>query len=205
MERKKGDLALLVMLAGAAVVGNLLHFSRPASHRHLELARLAVGSSCRDLPLEEDFLARLGARSAVFRSCLYRGRAFWLFAGYFDTQKEGSQVHSPKHCYPGSGWNVLEARNLSCPWAPGKVGRLVVSDGRERREVLYWYQTEGEVMASVFALKAQMVKKALALEPLEVVFVRLSTEEGEGTTAALEDLGGEVYRQIGELYRRGEE
>ena len=36
------------------------------------------------------------------------GSVVWLFIGYFGTQHENSQIHSPKHCYPGAGWNILD-------------------------------------------------------------------------------------------------
>ena len=32
---------------------------------------------------------------------------FWLFLAYFNSQEYGSQIHSPKHCLPGGGWQIL--------------------------------------------------------------------------------------------------
>ena len=31
-----------------------------------------------------------------------------LYIGYFKTQREGKQVHSPRQCLPGAGWSIIQ-------------------------------------------------------------------------------------------------
>jgi EpsI family protein len=68
-----------------------------------------------DEALEPQLFDALRAREVLYRT--YEPDAdepVWVFAGYFDRQREGSQVHSPRHCYPGSGWNI--ERETRWPW-----------------------------------------------------------------------------------------
>ena len=160
--------------------------------------------------MDGEFLDLLGAREVSFRT--YRaadGKPVWIFMGYFDRQKEGSQVHSPKHCYPGSGWSILAESVLASPWGEDQVKRLVVSDGNETRVVYYWFQTADRVLNNVFALKYYLTSRALLRHPQDVVFARVSTAlEGEDEMEArrAERLIGEFSRNIqqaiGDLYRR---
>ncbi|HIC90642.1 MAG TPA: EpsI family protein, partial [Syntrophaceae bacterium] len=39
----------------------------------------------------------------------HNGHSLWLYVGYFQDQKEGAMIHSPKHCYPGGGWQPIES------------------------------------------------------------------------------------------------
>jgi len=124
-------------------------------------------------------LLLLGADATVFRT--YRnagGHTIWLFLGYFGTQQENSQIHSPKHCYPGAGWDIVEEGTLRIgpPGAEASVKRLVISDGREQREVVYWFDTRGGVITNEFALKWYQMKSALLQQPQAAAFVRFSTE-----------------------------
>ncbi len=188
-------------------------FSEPpgASALALDVYRLSAADETYEIePIDTDFLDLLGAREVSFRT--YRaadGKPVWIFMGYFDRQKEGSQVHSPKHCYPGSGWSILAESVLASPWGEDEVKRLVVSDGNETRVVYYWFQTTDRVLNNVFALKYYLTSRALLRHPQDVVFARVSTAlEGKNEMEArrAEGLLGEYSRNIqhaiGDLYRR---
>lgn len=204
MEGKKVKLACLGMLLAGAVMGNALNFSRPYPRRSIPIDSMRLGVPFKTLPMDSGFLATLGAKKTCFRS--YRSQStkpVWLFIGYFDRQRQGSQVHSPQHCYPGSGWNVLSSAVGLGPGGKGRMGKLLVTDGRSYRQVLYWYQTEEGMMASVFRLKLDMIRRALTFRPTEVVFVRLSRQAtpGQEDWSELERFGALVAREVDRLYR----
>ncbi len=61
-------------------------------------------------------------------------------------------IHPPKHCLPGSGWNIIEHEKPAVslpglPEQPARVNRLVIAKGNARRLVYYWYQSRGRVIA----------------------------------------------------------
>ena len=36
------------------------------------------------------------------------GRLVGLYVGYYESQRKGDLIHSPKNCMPGGGWNITE-------------------------------------------------------------------------------------------------
>ncbi|MDJ0868587.1 MAG: EpsI family protein [Myxococcota bacterium] len=124
----------------------------------LELGEWRCGES---VEMEEKVEANLGVTDYLL--CEYRREdpraRVSLYVGYHASQvrKEGggageNSIHPPKHCLPGSGWNIiahelvpLEVPGLPEPGAP--VNRLVIAKGEKRQLVYYWYQSRGRVVA----------------------------------------------------------
>lgn len=81
------------------------------------------------------------------------------YVGYHATQvrTEGggpneNAIHPPKHCLPGSGWDIIDHRRVDLdlpglPQRPGPVNRMVIAKGDARQLVFYWYQSRGRVIA----------------------------------------------------------
>lgn len=121
----------------------------------------------------------LGADATLFRAYRHDEEPMiWLFVAYFASPQENSQIHSPRHCYPGSGWNIIDEgtsrvmRNEETK--PAK--RLVISNGDERHFVLYWFITADGVLANEFALKWSQMKGSLLGRSRPTVFIRFSVE-----------------------------
>jgi EpsI family protein len=82
-----------------------------------------------------------------------------VYVGYHETQirKEGggageNSIHPPKHCLPGSGWDIIAQEKVwldlpGLPQSPAEVNRFVIAKGDARQLVYYWYQTQGRVIA----------------------------------------------------------
>jgi len=157
-------LILAAVLVAGAAAANALRFAEPSHGSTLELSSLRLDAggdgdapAFADLPLDARFLEMLRAEEVVFRTYAPETEApVWVFLGYFDRQKEGSQVHSPRHCYPGSGWSVLGEARVQAPWGGDRIRELTVSDGTQTRIVYYWFQTPQGVIDSVFGLKLQI-------------------------------------------------
>lgn len=146
-----------------------------------------------DESLDARNLEVLGSDKALFRT--YRRGAeseSWLFIGYFGSQQENSQIHSPKHCYPGSGWNILEEGRTQIPidGAGLAAKHLVISDGVETLFIIYWFASANGTLTNEFALKWNQMKNSLLGRPQETAFVRFSTllPGGEGDPGAKNEL-----------------
>jgi EpsI family protein len=105
-------LLLLVLLLAGLGIGPLLA-ARSRGHVYqarLEAIPLGVGdiSGIEDR-LDDEIADILQASQTLNRRYRQDGQLYWLFVGYFAQQRFGSQIHSPRHCYPGSGWNILSA------------------------------------------------------------------------------------------------
>jgi EpsI family protein len=82
-----------------------------------------------------------------------------VYVGYHESQirEEGggsaeNSIHPPKHCLPGSGWDIIGQQlvELDVPGLPEKpayVNRMVIAKGDARQMVYYWYQEQGRVIA----------------------------------------------------------
>ncbi len=143
-----------------------------------------AGYTGRDEILEAESLLLLGADATLFRTYRREGvPPIRLFLGYFGSQQEYSQIHSPKNCYPGAGWNILHEGTVTIDAPSGalRAKRLVISDGIGTRIVVYWFSTPSGALTDEFALKWYQTKRSLFGKPQESTFVRFSTPVTEGT------------------------
>jgi EpsI family protein len=110
--------------------------------------------------LEPLVLQNLGATDYVI--CEYRRPEYApvsLYVGYHATQvyegEEGfgeNSIHPPAHCLPGSGWDIIDSKNVPLeipgyPQSGSPVKRLVIARGEVRHLVYYWYQQQGRAIA----------------------------------------------------------
>jgi EpsI family protein len=82
-----------------------------------------------------------------------------VYVGYHATQvrEEGggageNSIHPPKHCLPGSGWDIIHQETVDLdmeglPERPHRVNRLIIARGEARQLVYYWYQSRGRTIA----------------------------------------------------------
>ncbi len=113
-------------------------------------------------------------------------QAIGLFIGYFPTQRTGQSIHSPQNCLPGSGWTFDSSGTTDLVDASGKhyrVGEYLISNGRARQEVLYWYQSHGRSIANDYKAKLYMLVDSIRLGRTDAALVRVitpvSTAEGQ--------------------------
>lgn len=133
------------------------------------------------------------------------GRSLWLYIGYWATQRKGTQIHSPKNCLPGGGWEPLEASRLSIrlPVAPTAitVNRYLIQKDRAMQVVLYWYQQQGQAIAGELPARIEMVRSAVIRNRTDGALVRVSMPVSgsvEETTARLVQYVQTLYPVLGQ-------
>lgn len=181
--------ALVIVLAALCAYAWALRLRalEPPMPPPLALIPLSVAQyTAREEYVPPESLLILGADATVARS--YRdqsGAVIELFIGYFAEQRERSQIHSPKHCYPGAGWNIISEGTLMLRHGGRRepVRELIISDGRQRRLVVYWFSMHGRTIPHEFALKWLQMTSALLARPQSAAFVRFSTVTAPGDEA----------------------
>ncbi len=111
------------------------------------------------------------------------GQIYWLFVAYFQSQKYGSQIHSPKHCLPGGGWKIdyLEPYMLPLPGGVTKeVNRVFVRTQDTQQLMFYWFETRSGSIREEFGIKWDLMKNSLMLQPTDASFIRLTLEIENG-------------------------
>jgi len=106
------------------------------------------------------------------------GRQVHLYVGFYQSQREGDLIHSPKHCMPGAGWNIIRTslEELILPHTnPAKVKmiKLILGKGDQRQVVLYWFQSRGRFIASEYMQKIYLVIDSIMKHRTDGSFVRL--------------------------------
>jgi EpsI family protein len=107
------------------------------------------------------------------------GRFVNLYIGFYQSQRKGDLIHSPRNCMPGAGWNIVETGReiLTDPETgqPYKVASLVLKRGDQQQMVLYWFHSRGRIIASEYMQKIWLVTDAIFRNRTDGSFVRLIT------------------------------
>jgi EpsI family protein len=135
--------------------------------------------------LSVEILEKLRLTDYVMRDYVDEaGRELNLYIGYWDTQRKGAMIHSPKNCFPGIGWEPVEASLVTVPLrpphAPIIVNRYLVQKDREQQVVLYWYHSRGQAIAGEIPAKIEMVKSALVRNRTDGAIVRVMSPVSGG-------------------------
>ena len=101
-----------------------------------------------------------------------------LYLGFYQSQREGDLIHSPKNCIPGSGWNIVSTslENITIPeinQKDVKVIKLIIQKEDRRQVVFYWFQSRGRFIASEYMQKIYLVIDSIIRHRTDGAFVRL--------------------------------
>ena len=132
-----------------------------------------------DSEMDSSVVKNLGVDHYIMR--VYRspsGYDLWLYIGYFEEQKEGAMIHSPKHCYPGSGWGALSSEiiKLKVPDSNNtiEINQYVLNKGENQQLVFYWYQSRGRVVANEYLDRLYMLFDSLTEKRSDGALIRIS-------------------------------
>jgi EpsI family protein len=188
-------ISFLIVLGGAGA--NYLRYVEPEPDRLPDFGQIPMQSEGyfgEEQRFSEQSYEILQADTSTLR--LYTdpdGVPIWLFIGYFESQKYGSQIHSPKHCLPGSGWKItgLESYQLELEDGTSRnINRLIVTELGRRHLMFYWFETRSGTIRSEFGLKWDLMINSLMLRPTDAAIVRINLplpdhDTGGGTVRAL--------------------
>lgn len=115
------------------------------------------------------------------------GHIVGLYVGYYQNQKTGESIHSPKNCLPGSGWEPVQSGREILLLSSGSqvsVNLYLIQKGLERQLVLYWYESHGRIIASEYSAKIYLVLDGIRLNRTDSALVRISTPLDDSEVAA---------------------
>jgi EpsI family protein len=132
-----------------------------------------------DPPLAEGIVASLKPTSYLSRQYSKGGVQLGLFISYYDQQRSGESMHSPKHCLPANGWEIWKAGSTSVPFAGRqvKINHYSIQHTGKRAVVYYWYQSRDRIIASEYLGKVYLIKDALLSSHTSGSIVRLMIED----------------------------
>lgn len=125
----------------------------------------------------------LGADTTMLRRYVGpSGEVVWLFVAYYGSQNFGEQIHSPRNCLPGGGWTIETSEQVPLSFPDrGEVtaNRLFIESGGSQQVMYYFFVTRLGSVASEYKLKLDLARAALAFEPRDALFVRVSSSVTE--------------------------
>lgn len=123
-----------------------------------------------------------------------------LYVGFYQSQKEGDIIHSPKNCLPGAGWNITSTSivtvKIDSLTEPIKVIKLLLQKGGEKQIVFYWFQSRGRIIYSEYMQKIWLVVDSIIKHRTDGSFVRLISpvsQDEDHTVTVLKMFTNKLY------------
>ena len=161
--------------------------------------RSISGLTGTDNPAPSDrVLAQLKPTSYLSRTYRKPGVEADLFIAFYTQQRAGESMHSPKHCLPGSGWEIWDYGSADIPvnGQTFRVNNYSISHEGERRLVLYWYQSKSRIVASEYMGKILLARDALLQNSTEGSIVRIIVADKPGALDAARAFASELIVQV---------
>jgi len=125
----------------------------------------------------DDVLKVLKPTDYIYSRYINRdGGVVTLYVGYHDGGKESGEIHSPKHCLPGSGWHQLSniRRQLDTNGERLNLAQAVYKKGDSSELFLYWFQVRGKSLNDEYSLKLAQITGSLLSRRRDSAFIRVS-------------------------------
>lgn len=156
-------LVTVALLGGTFLVCRWTERSRPSElARPLETIDREINGWTVDgtQPLAPNVLRRLVPTSYLSRDYQKDNQHLGLFIAYYSQQRAGESMHSPKHCLPGSGWEIWkhEPATLEVGLRRVEINEYFIQKSGERMLVLYWYQSRDRVIANEYLGKLLLIR-----------------------------------------------
>lgn len=134
------------------------------------------------------------------------GHAANLYISWYNSQRKGEAVHSPRSCLPGGGWQMRdfgqrELPGVSAAGRPLHVNRTLIELGNDRQLVYYWFQQRGRIITNELSVKWYIFWDALTAHRTDGAMVRLITPIAAGGSEEdadrrLTELASRVEREL---------
>ena len=111
-----------------------------------------------------------------------------LYIAYYDSQRKGASVHSPRSCLPGGGWVIESFEELVVPTHGGvssstnalRVNRVLIRLGEKRQLVYYWFKQRDRVLTSEYDVKWFLFWDSLTKNRTDGALLRISVPIPQG-------------------------
>ncbi len=180
--------AALLAIGGLVLLAKPAAIAMPLRHDLSSLPAVLDGRSSRELTISAEEVKVSGTTAHLLRA--YGDRLnpeFTLYVGYHAAQSQSNQMHSPRNCLPGAGWQVLTSGAVRA--GDQMVNRYLIEYKGTKALVLYWYQGRGRVTADEFQVKLHLFADASRTGRTEEALVRLvipvRSSATDGKTATL--------------------
>lgn len=140
---------IFIILLAAVLLVLWMDYNQNRTVSGIDLSRIPntiEGWEAVETPKSDDDQKRADAGDLVIRRYAEKENHIYLVA--IQERGDRHRVHSPLNCYTGSGWNLLEKKEVILS-SDFRVRRLLVNKGDAYRLVYYWF-TNGSAHSTGF-------------------------------------------------------
>ena len=86
-----------------------------------------------------------------------------LLIVFYEQQRAGESMHSPKHCLPGAGWEIWKQETVQVPVSgtPITINKYSIQNAGRRMLMYYWYQSKEQIIADEYLGKVLLARDSL--------------------------------------------
>ncbi|MGZ4959717.1 MAG: VPLPA-CTERM-specific exosortase XrtD [Methylomonas sp.] len=115
-----------------------------------------------------------------------------FYSAYYQSQRKGAVVHSPRSCIPGDGWQITrfeqrEFPELKLDGQSLQVNRAIIEKGDNRQLVYFWFQQRGRNITNEYMVKWYLFYDAITMNRTDGALIRLVTSIDKAGEIALAD------------------
>jgi len=115
-----------------------------------------------------------------------------LYMAYYEKQKDGSALHSPRVCLPSGGWAIIDESVINIAMNEGEpkpINRVLIQKGDFTQLVYYWIQQQNNIFANEYLARISLLKSSIAENRSDGALIRLNTlVQGDDYSAADKEL-----------------
>lgn len=107
-------------------------------------------------------------------------KAVNFYSAYYQSQRKGAVVHSPRSCIPGDGWQITsfeqrEFQGLQMEGQSLHVNRAIIQKGENKQLVYFWFQQRGRNITNEYMVKWYLFYDAITMNRTDGALIRLVT------------------------------
>jgi EpsI family protein len=148
-------------------------------------------------------LSILTPSSYLSRTYRLNNRKLDMFVAYYSVQRAGENMHSPKNCLPGSGWEIWRQDTILVP-VDGRMTRInkySIQRLGHKSLVFYWYQSSKRVIASELLGKVLLVRDSLVDGRTAGAIARVTVPDTERDAEAAAAFSAQLIRELQRCFK----
>ena len=114
-----------------------------------------------------------------------------LYVAYYQSQREGLSVHSPRRCLPGGGWKIQKFEPYTLRSSDGRsswpVNRVLIEQDNQRQLVYYWFRERGRRLTNEYTVRWYVFWDALTRNRTDGALIRLVVPVPKGMSESALD------------------
>ncbi|MEW6003371.1 MAG: exosortase C-terminal domain/associated protein EpsI, partial [Nitrospirota bacterium] len=125
----------------------------------------------------EDILKVLKTSECIDRQYINsEGNKVHFYIGYHGGGKDSGEIHSPKHCLPGSGWFKVMEKEVLINVSGKQINlvKAIYQKGTAKELFLYWYQIKGKTLSDEYSLKIAEIVNSIFYRRKDSALIRIS-------------------------------